>query len=115
MRNIDADELRLGKFVDPRTEWHKGWNDALDAASTQAPTITPDSLVKRGRCPYCDATNNDFIPINQTVEYSGIEMSLNRQGLLRVRYYHGGNSEFLTQDIIEIKHCPACGAPMRKL
>ena len=49
MRIIDADELRLGKFVEPQTAWHKGWNDALDAASTQAPTITPDSLVKRGR------------------------------------------------------------------
>ena len=49
MRIINADELRLGKFVEPRTEWHKGWNDALDAVSTQTPTITPDSLVKRGR------------------------------------------------------------------
>ena len=39
MRPIDADELPLGKFVKPRTEWHKGWNDALDAAMFQAPTI----------------------------------------------------------------------------
>lgn len=49
MRIIDADELRLGKFVEPRTEWQKGWNDALEAASTQAPTISPDSLVNRAR------------------------------------------------------------------
>jgi hypothetical protein len=39
MRLIDADALHLGKFVEPRTEWHQGWNDALDAATTQAPTI----------------------------------------------------------------------------
>lgn len=39
MRPIDADALYLGKFVEPPTEWHQGWNDALDAATTQAPTI----------------------------------------------------------------------------
>ena len=39
MRIIDADELRFGKFIEPRTEWHKGWNDALDAASTHRNTI----------------------------------------------------------------------------
>ena len=36
MRLIDANELPLGKFVEPRTEWHQGWNDALDAAMLQA-------------------------------------------------------------------------------
>ena len=39
MRLIDANELSLGKFVEPRTDWHRGWNDALDAATTQAPTV----------------------------------------------------------------------------
>lgn len=48
MRMIDADELYLGKFVEPRTEWHMGWNDALDAAATQAPTIDAEP-VKHGR------------------------------------------------------------------
>lgn len=37
------------------------------------------------RCPYCETETNDFVPMNQTAEYSGIEMSVNRQGMLRVR------------------------------
>jgi hypothetical protein len=44
MRLIDADELELGKFVEPRTEWHRGWNDALDAATTQAPDVNAVAL-----------------------------------------------------------------------
>ena len=36
------------------------------------------------KCPYCESGTNDFVPMNQTAEYSGIEMSVNRQGMLRV-------------------------------
>ena len=68
--------------------------------------------VRHGPCPYCDAKTNDFIPINQTVEYSGIEIALNRQGMLRVRVYESGQKTFTTQDIVEIKCCPNCGAKM---
>ena len=68
--------------------------------------------VRHGPCPYCDAKTNDFIPINQTVEYSGIEIALNRQGILRVRVYESGQKTFTTQDIVEIKCCPNCGAKM---
>jgi hypothetical protein len=64
-------------------------------------------------CLYCDSENNDFIPLNQSVEYSGIEMALNRQGMLRVRYYmYNGIDRFESQDIIQIKHCPKCGKKM---
>lgn len=70
------------------------------------------AIVRHGPCPYCDAKNNDFIPLNQTVEYSGIEMALNRQGMLRVRVYEPGKETFTTQDIVEIKRCPFCGAKM---
>lgn len=45
MRPIDADALELGKFIETRTDWHKGWNDALDAATTQAPTIDAVEVV----------------------------------------------------------------------
>lgn len=61
------------------------------------------------RCPYCEADNNDFIPLNQTVDYSGIEMSLNKQGMLRVRYYDFNGDTFVVQDIVNIKCCPMCG------
>ena len=68
--------------------------------------------VRHGPCPYCDAKTNDFITINQTVEYSGIEIALNRQGMLRVRVYESGQETFNAQDIVEIKFCPNCGAKM---
>ena len=50
-RLIDANELPLGKFVEPRTEWHQGWNDALDAAMLQAPTVDAVEVI---RCKNCD-------------------------------------------------------------
>ena len=71
-----------------------------------------DDTDQHGPCPYCDAETNDFIPLNQTVEYSGIEMALNRKGMLRARVYEPGKETFTTQDIVEIKHCPNCGAKM---
>ena len=30
------------------------------------------------KCPYCESGTNDFVPMNQAVEYSGIEMAVNR-------------------------------------
>ena len=62
-----------------------------------------------GRC-RCQANNNDFIAINHTTEYSGIELAINRQGMLRARYYDiNGGDVFESQDIVNIKHCPFCG------
>ena len=67
MRLIDADALSLGKFIETRTEWHQGWNDALDAATTQAPTIEAEP-VRHGRwkdvsmdtvCSVCGTKFND--------------------------------------------------------
>ena len=59
------------------------------------------------------ATPNDFVPMNQAVEYSGIEMAVNRQGMLRVRVLDDDGS-FTTQDIIEIRNCPLCGKRFMK-
>ena len=55
-RLIDANELPLGKFVEPRTEWHQGWNDALDAAMLQAPTVDAVEVV---RCKDCKHRGED--------------------------------------------------------
>jgi len=60
------------------------------------------------KCPYCEQETNDFVVMNQTVEYSGIEISINRQGMLRVRVLANDGS-FTTQDIVETHHCPLCG------
>ena len=59
-------------------------------------------------CQYCEADNNDFFVMNNTTDYSGIEMSINRQGMLRVRYYTEGGIWF-SEDIVNIKYCPLCG------
>ena len=69
-------------------------------------------------CPYCEIKTNEFNPMNQTVAYSGIELSLNRQGMLRVRVLdcHGYSPTIglATQDIVEIKYCPMCGKRFMK-
>ena len=59
-------------------------------------------------CPFCSDTDNGFIRINDTVEYSGIEMCMNRQGMFRVRVYDE-SEHFDSQDSINIKYCPFCG------
>lgn len=61
------------------------------------------------KCPYCEANNNDFVLLNQTSDYSKIEMALNRQGILRVRYYGDDDELWISQDIVEIHNCPLCG------
>ena len=67
------------------------------------------------KCPYCENETNDFIILNQTVEYSGIEMAVNSHGCLRVRTYPDGTeNNFDSQDIVEIKYCPNCGKRFMK-
>ena len=65
------------------------------------------------KCVYCDREDNDFVLLNQTTDYSGIEIALNRQGMLRVRYYDDSNKIWFTEDIVEIKFCPNCGRTMK--
>lgn len=74
------------------------------------------------KCPYCEADTNDFILANQTADYSGIEMAINRQGMFRVRTYthitdtimKPTDYNFDSQDVIELKYCPLCGKPFAK-
>lgn len=64
-------------------------------------------------CSYCESTSNDFVPANQTAEYSGIEIAINRQGMLRARAIdESGN--LVTQDIVEMRYCPLCGKKFLK-
>lgn len=64
-------------------------------------------------CSYCEAKENNFIPANQTVDYSGIEIAINRQGLLRTRVFNE-TGDLVTQDIVEIRYCPLCGKKFRR-
>lgn len=61
------------------------------------------------KCKYCEHENNDFVIINETTDYSSIEMALNRQGMLRVRYYDDYSQVWFSEDIINVKFCPMCG------
>jgi hypothetical protein len=61
-------------------------------------------------CQYCNAKNNDFILLNQdTAMYSGLNISINRQGMLRVRSNDYDPDGFQSQEIVNIKFCPICG------
>lgn len=65
------------------------------------------------KCPYCESGTNDFVQMNQDIEFTGIEMSLDRFGELRVRTYTDTDDYFDSQSIIEIKYCPFCGKRFR--
>lgn len=58
-------------------------------------------------CEYCKE-ENCFIPLNDTVDYSGLEMSISSKGMLRTRAYMF-KEIFETQDIVNINYCPMCG------
>ena len=60
-------------------------------------------------CKVCKANNNDFILLNDTGMYSGIDIEINRQGMLRVRVFNDEMDGFVTQDILNVEHCPICG------
>lgn len=64
--------------------------------------------MKNAKCKYCEHENNDFVLLNETTDYSGIEIALNRQGMLRVRHY-GECDLWFEEDITNIKFCPMCG------
>lgn len=95
MRLIDADALCLGKFVEPRTEWHLGWNDALEAASTQAPTI--DAVpVKRGR----------WISLTECAN-AGVYCSVCNKKVYKEDYAWCNKRNKMRSN-----YCPNCGAKM---
>lgn len=63
--------------------------------------------------PYCESDTNDFISINQTVGYSGVEIAVNRQGMLRARIFDTYDN-LISQDVVEIHNCPLCGKQFMK-
>ena len=60
-------------------------------------------------CQYCRERNNDFVILNNTNMYSGIDIEINRQGMLRVRVFNDEMDGFVTQDILNVRYCPMCG------
>ena len=66
------------------------------------------------KCDYCNGKDNRFVKLNRTKDYSAIEMSLNQQGMLRVRVGDDGAGNFVTQDSINVWFCPMCGRRFRR-
>lgn len=60
-------------------------------------------------CQYCKERNNDFVILNNTNMYSGIDIEINRQRMLRVRVFNDEMDGFVTQDILNVRYCPMCG------
>lgn len=57
-------------------------------------------------CEYCE--KEGFNPLNDTVDYSGLEIAISNKGILRVRNYNF-KEVFESQDAINISYCPMCG------
>lgn len=57
-------------------------------------------------CKYCN--QNEFNKLNDTVNYSGLEIAISKNGMLRVRNYNFKDI-FETQDVVNINYCPMCG------
>lgn len=72
--------------------------------------------VKHGRCKFCGGKDNAFHILNaETAAYSGIELAINRQGMLRVRVYDDYECETAlpqSSEIVMIAACPNCGSKM---
>ena len=61
-------------------------------------------------CKCCYSSTNDFVLINKYPCYSGIDIAINRQGMLRARtYQYDGEDTFESQDIVQMNYCPLCG------
>ena len=59
-------------------------------------------------CP-CRCPDNDFRILNEhTLEYSGIELAMNRQGMFRARVLDTSGS-MTSQDVANLDFCPLCG------
>ena len=65
-------------------------------------------------CKYCENENNDFVLLNDTNMYSGIDIEINRQGFLRVRVLNDEMDSFITQDILSVNYCPICGREFKR-
>ena len=57
-------------------------------------------------CKYCK--EDGFNLLNDTVDYSGLEIAISNNGVLRVRNYNF-KEIFESQDAVNISFCPMCG------
>ena len=65
-------------------------------------------------CNFCSGSSSEFRRLNNTALYSGIEMAMDTGGLFRVRVLTDNGESFTTQEIIQMRYCPACGRKFRR-
>ena len=57
-------------------------------------------------CEYCEG--DGFNALNNTIDYSGLEIAISNKGMLRARNYNF-KEIFESQDAVNISFCPICG------
>ena len=63
-------------------------------------------VARRKSCHFCGNHDNNFRTLNEeTAQYSFLQISMNCQGMLRVRDLSPGGG----QEVIHISYCPMCG------
>ncbi len=80
-----------------------------DKTKCSFPERKIEMITEQIPCQYCEERNNDFVLLNDTGMYSGIDFEINRQGMLRVRVFNDEMDGFVTQDILNVRYCPMCG------
>lgn len=58
---INANDIPLWKFPEPRTEWHLGWNDALDAAKESVRNFNHIQIVRCEKCKFYEIDEEDSL------------------------------------------------------
>ena len=66
------------------------------------------------KCQFCQREDNQFVLMNDNTRFTGIEVSMNRLSVLRVRAYdiatdQQGHNLITSQDTLNMNYCPACG------
>ena len=65
-------------------------------------------------CKCCDQPGKESVEINDSAAYSGIQIEINKQGMLRVRYYGSRSILFESQDIVNVPFCPIYGKKFKR-
>lgn len=92
-RLVNANDLTQGKFPEVECDYQKGWNDALDAAVTQAPAV-----------------EGTWLEIRYDPMWRCMKATCSRCGVRGEVRFKGNSCGFVVPDS---PHCPHCGAAMK--
>lgn len=63
------------------------------------------------KCTICNGKHGtDFVVINpHAAGDSGIQVAINKQGMMRIRYFDNTSIKHKSEEIVKLIHCPICG------